>query len=284
MRQRTFERMVRAGYAARGLVYLVVGGLALLAAFGSGRATGTRGALQAVLSEPFGGVLLGVVALGLLAFALWRLAQAVLDADRLGRDGKAVARRIAFGFAAAVNASLAVWAIALLVGFQSRRADDDGAAREWTAALLSVPLGRWLVGTVGLVVVGTGIGIGLKGWKASFGDGLALTPAAERWVLPMGRLGFLARGLVFVLVGAFLALAALHEAPGEARGLGGALGALQRQPYGSPLLGMTALGLFAFGAFQLVVARYRRIDASAPQEAAREMRDGVESAARSLRR
>ena len=283
MRRRTLERLVRVGYAARGVVYVLVGGLALLAALGSGRTAGTRGALQTVLSEPLGGVLLGGVALGLLAFALWRAAQALLDADHLGSEIKAITRRIGFGFAAAVNAALAVWAIALLVGFQSRKGDDDGAAREWTAALLSMPFGRWLVAIVGFVVVGTGVGIALKGWKAGFGQGLALAPAAERWVLPLGRLGLVARGLVFVLVGVFLALAAIHADPGEARGLGGALSTLQRQPYGWALLGLVALGLFAFGSFQFAVARYRRIDASAPQNAAREMRDGLTAAARELR-
>jgi hypothetical protein len=276
--------MARVGYAARGLVYLIIGGFALLAAFGAGRrTTGTRGALQAALSEPFGGVLLGAVALGLLSFALWRLLQAVLDADHLGSDAKAIVRRIGFGFAAGINASLAVWAVKLLVGFRSRGGDDDGSAREWTATILSVPFGRWLVGLVGLVVIGTGVAIGLKGWKAGFGHGLALTPSAERWVLPMGRLGFVARGIVFALIGTFLATAAVHADPGEARGLGGTLRTLQHQPYGWILLGLTALGLFAFGAFQFVVAWYRRIDAPGVREAAREVRDTVKPAASSLR-
>jgi hypothetical protein len=283
MRQRSLERLVRMGYAARGVVYALVGGLALLAAFGSGRTTGTRGALQTVVSEPLGGLLLGGIALGLLVFAAWRTAQALLDADGLGTGMPAITRRIGYGFAAAINAALGVWAIALLVGFQSRKGDDDGAAREWTAALLSIPLGRWLVALVGLVVVGTGLGIILKGWKAGFGAGLTLTPAAQAWVLPLGRWGLVARGLVFVMVGVFLALAAIHANPGEARGLGGALRTVQHQPYGWALLGLVALGLFSFGSFQFAVARYRRIDTSAPRGAAREMHDGLRAAAREVR-
>lgn len=254
-----FERLARFGYAARGLVYLIVGGLAVLAALGRGQGTpDSRGALTTLLSTPYGGVVLGLVALGLLCFALWRLAQAALDADHLGADIKALVRRAGFAISAVANIALAMSAIGLI---SSVLASGGGnSARDWTEYLLSLPFGQWLVALVGLGVIGTGLGTAWKGWTASFRRRLAIDTDAARWVAPIGRVGHLARGLVFVLAGGFLMLAALHANAREVRGLAGTLRALQEQPYGWVLLLVTAVGLFAFGAFQLVAARYRRIN------------------------
>jgi hypothetical protein len=262
IREGTSERLARLGYAARGAVYVIVGGLAVLAALGTGGGTtDTRGALYTVLSQPFGWFLLGAVALGLLCFAAWRVAQALLDADHLGTQWRALGRRIGFAGSAAANGLLAVTAIAILAGTAGGARDGEGSTRDWTAYLLSAPFGQWLVGAVGLLVVGIGIGVGVRGWRGGFEEHLALDGSQRRWVIPLGRLGFLARALVFVVVGGFLLVAAVQADPGEARGLAGALRALQAQPYGWALLGATAFGLFAFGAFQFAVARYRRIDA-----------------------
>jgi Domain of Unknown Function (DUF1206) len=143
------EKLARLGYAARGAVYLIIGGLALLAAAGSGgRTTDSKGAFQALLEAPFGGVLLAVIVIGFLCFAAWRLAQAFFDADRLGRQRKALMRRAAYGASAAVYVGLAFMAGSILLGHHHEGGDQS--ARDWTAALLSVPFGRWLVAAVGI--------------------------------------------------------------------------------------------------------------------------------------
>lgn len=206
-----------------------------------------------------------------------------MDADHLGSEWKALARRVGFGISGITNAALALSAISIVVGTAAASGKADGSTRDWTAYLLAAPFGQWLVGAVGLIVFGVGVGIGIKGWKGSFQDRLAIDDATRRWVLPMGRIGFLARGLVFGIIGTFLVLAAMHANAGEARGLAGALRAIQQQPYGWALLGLTALGLFAFGTFQFVVAYYRRIDAPSVGSAAHAVGQQAEMALRSMR-
>lgn len=262
MQLRTPDLMARSGYIARGVVHTIVGSFAVVAALGSGgRMLGMRGALQSILIQPFGVIMLLVVALGLSCFAAWRIAQDALDVDQLGTDWKPVGRRIGFGVAAAANLALALSALALIFGMTSGSGDGESSARDWTAYLLAAPFGQWFVGAIGLSIVGIGVGAGVKGWKGTFAERLALDQNARRWVIPLGRLGFIARGLVFMLIGSFLVLAALHADARDARGLAGALREVEDQPYGWVLLALTALGLFAFGAFQFVTAYYRRINA-----------------------
>ena len=277
------EIAARLGYAGRGAVYVIVAGLAVLAALGGGGPKGQKGALQTLLAQPMGGVLLALVAAGLLGFCVWRLLQAFLDADGLGSEPKALVRRGARAVSGVVYAALAVWAVQITLGTQGGGADDQ-AAGDWTAYLLAKPFGQWLVGAVAGVVAGAGIAMGVRAWTAKFARRLALDNATRRWAVPLGRFGFAARAVVFLLVAAFLVRAALHANAGEAHGLGGALRALQGETYGSVLLGVTALGLLAFGLFQFVVALYRRIDAPTVGEAVEQVGDGARDAMQDLGR
>jgi hypothetical protein len=255
------ERLARLGYATEGAMYALIGLLAAGVAFGTGdHATGQRGALEIVAGSPFGGVLVGLIALGFLGYALWRLVQAIADPDGEGTDPKALGKRAGYGVSALVYAGLAFSAVGLIVGSTSRggRTPDD-----WTALLLSWPLGRVLVVCVGLAVVGLGLRELYQAYKARFLKYLELDQMGERakrWTERWGRLGVAARGLVFGVVGTFLISAALEHDPQEARGLGGALQTLARQPLGPWLLGVVALGLVAYGLFMLSVARYRYIN------------------------
>jgi hypothetical protein len=139
-------------------------------------------------------------------------------------------------------------------------ADEDRSAQDWTAWLMAKPFGVLLVAAVGAIVIGTGLVIAAKGWAAKFQRRLSLDPAARRWVVPVGQVGLFARGLVYVLTGVFLVLAALHADPSEAKGLSGALDALREQKFGGALLMLAGAGLLAFGAYGLVQAKYRRIE------------------------
>jgi uncharacterized protein DUF1206 len=264
MQDGTAERLTRLGYACRGATYWLVGGLAVLAALGTGgAATDSKGALRVVLTTPFGSIWLALIALGLLCFAVWRMLQSIADADHLGRDWKALVRRTGYGVSALVHLALAGIAVSLTLGLGAAGArDGDASARDWTATVLSLAFGRWLVAAAGVIAAGVGLAFMYKAVTGRFAERLALDRKAAAWVLPLGRAGFVARGVVFVLVGIFLVQAAIDANAGEARGLAGALRALQGHAYGGLLLAATALGLFAFGTFEVAAAYYRRIDTS----------------------
>lgn len=256
------ETLARLGYGARGVVYGLVGGLALLAAVGSGGQTGgSRSALQTLLSQPFGKFWLILIALGLFGFCAWRILESLTDADRRGSDMKGWGVRGAHLISGIIYAGLAISALNLALGRSSGGGGEDQAAQDWTAWLMSQPFGQWLVGLVGLAVFGTGLAFIWKAWRGNVAERLSLPADKRDWIVTLGRMGFAARGVVFLMIGGFLILAAIRASSSQVHGLGGALQALQQQPYGWVLLALTALGLFAFGLFGLVQARYRHIDA-----------------------
>ncbi len=258
------ERLARFGYAAKGIVYIVVGALATLAAAGmGGETTGTQGAMRSIARQPFGRVMLGTVAFGLVAYVIWRWVQAITDADDKGTDAKGIALRLGYTGSGLVYAGLAYSAARIVFG-----ADEDGrpsAAESWTARVMEYPFGNWLVILAGLGVIGYGLYQCYKGYAAKFRKRLKAGEMSERsmlWAMRSGRFGFVARGVVFAIVGGFLIQAALHYDSTEAKGLDGALKLLIQQSYGKWLLGLVALGLVAYGLYMLVEARYRRIAGS----------------------
>jgi hypothetical protein len=255
------DRLARLGYATEGAMYTLIGLLAAGVAFGtSGHATGQRGALEIVAGSPFGGVLVGLIALGFLGYALWRGVQAIADPDGEGTEVKALGKRIGYGVSALVYAALTFSAVELILGSASQ---GGGTPDDWTALLLSWPLGRVLVAGVGIAVACVGLRELYQAYKARFLKYLKLDEMGEKvrtWTERWGRLGIVARGIVFGVVGTFLIRAALEYDPQEARGLGGALQTLAEQPLGPWLLGIVAVGLIAYGLFMLSVARYRHIN------------------------
>ena len=257
------ERFGRGGYVAYGVVYVLVGGLAAQAALGSGGATtDAQGVLERTLTAPFGQFLLAAIALGLAGYATWRFVQAGLDVDNKGTEPQGLLARGGSAVAGVIHVGLALAAVRLLLGADSAGSSGDQAAQDWTAQVLSQPLGQWIMGSVGVLVIGMGLYQLYKAYTADFGEQLKqpeMTSAQQRWTRRAGRLGFAARGIVFAVVGGFLIVAAMQSDPGQARGLGGALATLAASPYGPWLLGVVAVGLIAYGLFMLIVARFLRM-------------------------
>jgi hypothetical protein len=256
------EGLGRFGYAAKGTVYIIIGGLAVQAALGQGgQMTDQRGAMSRIAEAPFGRSLLVVLAVGLLGYAIWQLVRAALDTEHKGTDAKGIFGRAIYAGIAVVYGGLAWSAFRLAMGSGQGQGSTE-RTQGWTAWLMSQPFGVWLVGLVGAAVVANGLFQLYRAFQSRLTDDLQLTDAGARhrdWVVRIGRAGYSARGIAFMMIGGFLIGAALHANPAEAIGLDGALAALAAQPFGPYLLGLVAAGLAAYGVFALVEARYRRM-------------------------
>lgn len=255
------ERLARLGYAAKGVVYVLVGWLAAGAARGiEDLPDGSREAYLEVLERPFGRVLLAVIAVGLAGYTLWRVVAAVADPERKGSDAKGLAVRAYYLGSALVHGALAAGAARLVVdGRGGGSGGDPMPAR--TAALMAQPLGRFLVAAVGIGFLAAAVHqarLALGRYRKKLKP-YRLPEWARPAVGPVVGFGLMARGVVFAIVGGFLVMAAWHARPEEAKGLGGALATVLAQPAGAWLLGLVAAGLAAYGVFNLLMARYRSI-------------------------
>jgi hypothetical protein len=252
----------RLGHAAKGVVYLLVGVLAVQVALGrGGETTDNKGALTRIAEAPFGKFLLIAMAIGIAGYALWRMLQALLDTDGEGSDAEGIAKRAGYAGSAVIYTGLALSAVQLL---RMGNAGESGtqSAQSWTAQLMEKPFGQWLVAIAGLLVIGIGGYQIYKGYKATFREDLelgAIGATEENWVTRLGRIGHIARGIVFGVIGIFLIVAALQANPGEARGIDGALATLAQQSFGPWLLGAVAIGFVAYGLYMFAEARYRRM-------------------------
>jgi hypothetical protein len=256
--------LARLGFVAKAVVYVIVGGLAARVAFGmgGGRTTDSSGALLTILSQPFGRLLLAATATGLFGYAAWLVIAAALDPEGRGSDLKGWLKRIGAAARGLMHAALAGQALLMALGERTRRGN---AVREWTAWLLSAPLGAWLVGLAGASVLGYGLYQFYRVFGADLGKHLDLSTVSApvaRWAVRLGRFGTAARGLIFGIIGFFLVRAALRYDPGQAKGVAGALRTLATRSEPPWLFGAVAVGLVSYGLYELFEARYRRIRAA----------------------
>ena len=254
------ERLARVGYASKALLYTVVGVLALQSALGNGGATtGSRGALATLVRQEYGALILVVIAVGLFGYAAWRVIEAILDPERRGTGPKGLTLRASFAARGILHAALGVQAVRLATGTARSRGQ---AVEVWTGRLLDAPLGRWLVIGAGVAVAGYGIYQLYRAWAAKLSrqlDLAALSRGAGSWLVKVCRFGIGARGVVFGICGWYLVRAGIAHDATAAADTGEALGAIERQPFGEWLLAIVAVGLIAYGAYEVVQARYRVI-------------------------
>lgn len=259
----TLTLVGRLGYAAKGVVYVVIGALAARAALGrGGRTTDSTGALAVIGDGPMGTATLVVIAIGLFGYMAWRLVAAVTDAEGKGDKPTSLAVRAAQAGRGVVYGALGVQAARLAKGHQDPGGD---AARDWTNRVLDLPAGPWIVGGVGLGIIGYAVYQLYRAMSAKrvrkHLDLSRAGPTLTSLIVHFGQFGIAARAVVFAMIGLFFVRAARQHDPSEAGGMAESLRALAGGEYGVPILASVAAGLIAYGLYQLATARYRRMRA-----------------------
>lgn len=256
------ERLARAGLAARGVLYLVVALLVVQVARGHRETEADKqGALRTVVHQPLGKVLVLILAVGFAGYALWRFVEAAVGPPDEDDPRKANVKRLGSAARGALYAFFCASAVKLLI-WSATTGSGDNAEADWTRRVLDWPAGTWLVGAVGVAVIGGGLYVGWRGLARRFRKRLKsyeMGPAERRWIVGVGTVGMVARMLVTVLVGVFLVAAAADHDPGQAVGIDGALKRLADRSFGPALLVAVAAGLAAYGLYSLAEARYRRV-------------------------
>ncbi len=247
--------LASAGFVARGVVYGLMGFLALGLALGiGGKTTSQQGALRTIGQEPLGKVMLVVIAAGLAAYSIWRLARAALGHGQIVQDSSM--DRIAALVSGIGYGALCITAISVIAG-----SSNSQGTTQTTGGVLGWTGGTLIVGIVGAIVIGVGLEQIYRGISTKFLQQLKTEQMDERAktvLRGIGTFGFAARGVVFALVGFFLIKAAVDFDPQAAVSVDGALSKLANASYGPLLLGFVAAGLVGFGAFSIAEARYAR--------------------------
>jgi hypothetical protein len=261
------QALARLGYAAKGLVYFLLGVLTLEAVFGKHAVSTDRNdVIRAIHNHAFGSVILAIIAVGLFGYALWCLALAIFDLDGYGTKAKGIFTRIGYAAVGVSYIGLALAAAKLDGGSGNGGKSTNTNARDWTARLLAHSWGVAVLIIAGLVVIGVAAALAQQAYKAAFMRTMQsgqMSQTVRKSVKFTARLGLSALAVVFAIIGLFLIVAAAHRNPNQAKGLGGALQELINQPFGHALLFVVALGLIAYGLYSFAEARYRRIGAAA---------------------
>ncbi len=255
------ENLARVGLLAYGVVHLLVAWLALQVAWGtSSESADQSGALQTLAESPLGKPLLWIVAIGLIALAVWQALEVLRWRSGWSASGeqrtKAVRKSVKAVAKAVVYAALAVLAIRFATGGGSSSSQQQ---QDTAAGVFGWPAGRWLVGAAGLVLIGVGIYHVYKGVTKHFLKEIDLAAApssATRLVTRLGQVGYPGKGIALGVVGGLLVWSAVTFDAEKASGLDGALRTILEAPFGQFLLTLVALGIAAFGAYLLVRARY----------------------------
>lgn len=258
-----WERWIaHAGYLSEGMLYLLIGAFGLLGTIhASRRQNGTQGVLISLSHTPPGDLLLALVALGLASFVTWQLLIAIRDPehrrDRDQRSRRIV--RVGHLLSGALHGFLVIEAMKILFGFGGT-ANGERTQKEWITRAFLLPLGRYIVGTVGIGISLYGLYQCYRAVTRKKDSRVDLTKARFRPILDaLGLFGLLSRGAMFAVIGVHLTRAAWRVHAQYAVGMAGALGTLRQQPYGEWVLGTVTTGLMSYGLWQIAKEPYRRL-------------------------
>ena len=255
----------RFGYAAKGVLYGGIGILALLQTLNisSGKTVGSKGVLQTIASQPYGQVLLVILAISLMGYVVWRFIQAFLDPEHDdSNDTKDVVRRIGYACSGLVYTGVAFSAVSILMSSSS---EGGKTTQDWALTVMQQPFGRWLVGAGGLLFFGLGCYYFYRAIKAKFRKRMKLhemSDTAKTWATIAGRAGITARGIVYVVIGVFAMRAAWTFDPSKIKTTEGVLEVFESNPADEWILSILGVGFIAYGIHMGFQAVYRRIQPS----------------------
>ncbi|MEQ9619678.1 MAG: DUF1206 domain-containing protein [Deltaproteobacteria bacterium] len=250
------------GYAAKGIVYGLLGFLVFQAAYrgGGGEVGGKEMVLDYLSSLPLGELLLLIITIGLISYVLWRLIQAVLNPGNDDSGAKSVIQRIGYVLSALTYSGLAFICFKFVIG--SGSGDSDTSKKQSAAWLMEQPYGRTAVVLIGAIIICVGLFYLYRSYKATFVKKLAvekMSGAERTWIVRFGRTGIAARAIIFGIIGFLIVKSGLQSSTGEVGGYGNALRELAQQSYGPWLLGAVAGGLILYGIYCLFLARYLKL-------------------------
>lgn len=253
------EKLARFGYASKGTIYILIGVLSAMAAFGGGgQTTGTKGVMQQIVQQPFGKILLGIIGVGFVGYAVWRWVAAIKDAEHKGNDTKGIIFRVGYILSGVIYGFLAVRAFKMITGAGGGSGSGDGQ-QLLIDKLLEQPAGQWLVGILAVLAFAKGLYQIYKGYANKFGSDVrdgGVNKDIKNLYMKLGKIGYIARGVIFAIVGFFIFKAAITASSSQAGSTDKALSFLSST--GGPwLMGIIAIGLAGYGVFQIVKARYK---------------------------
>jgi hypothetical protein len=252
--------LARAGFGARGVMYVIIGILAIQIAFGSsGHKADQSGAVRVVGNTPFGAALLWLLVIGFAGMALWRLSEALYGGP--GADGRKASNRLIAAFKTVLYGFIAYGITKYALGLGAPKSSNKQSV-DLTATAMRHPGGRILVGIVGLVLIGVGAWLAWRGFERKFLGELKtgeMSPQTKKVVTFLGRYGGIARGIVFAAAGVFLLIAAVNANAHQAKGIDATLRTFTHTPAGPWLLVLVALGLVLFGGYSFAESRWRKL-------------------------
>jgi len=251
--------IAQVGLTAKGIVYCLLGVLAFMAAFhiaGQSASNTDKEGVFGVIKEQTGGkIMLGVLALGLLCYTIWRFIQSFGDTEDKGNKPKGLAARARYLFSGLVYASLAAYAIKMVF---SKPNDSGNSQQSMAQEILNKPFGDWLLAAGAAVIIGVGLYQAWYGLSEKYRKHVdkAGNSSHQNLLLTAGKIGYVARGIVWLIIGWMLAKAAFYSNSGEAGNTSEAFNFLAEASYGSYLLGAVGLGLICYGIFNFIRVKY----------------------------
>ncbi|RLQ95519.1 DUF1206 domain-containing protein [Falsibacillus albus] len=253
------KRFARLGYFAKGFVYILIGVLSMLAAFGVGGGTkDATGAFAAVASEPYGEILLWVIAAGLAGYVSWRFIQIIFDPEEKGFDMKGILIKLGYLISGIIYSGLIFKAVK--IALHSSSGNSGGSKKTMLAKVMAEPFGQWAVGLVGIGIIIFGIYEFYYAFKGKFAEKFKKHKMNKHeWELGIksGKIGLSARGVVFCIIGYFVTMTAYTAKPSDSISMDGALLKIAQQPFGQWMLAIVAIGLSLYGVFQIVKGKNR---------------------------